>query len=254
MEIWKIHRKIAIDFIKEQGLDKDKNVLAIVFLGSIGRKLGDEFSDIDISLIVSKKFDAERYGLRIPYLGDVKYKGYLVDVYIEEIDKFCKLDWDMGTKWTYKYSEIYIDKANIKEIITEKTNLKEEEWKYLEMEGIVQSKYFGVYLPKKWLSRFGGHIINSNMNLYKGIKFLYQAIYAYNRELIPADPWYFFWAKYKNFREPIEINYLEHYIEEILEIKNINEKIKKFENLLDELIPKFEKHLKISYEEMERII
>ena len=250
--IWKIHRKVAIEFC--QKLLTDSNVVGIVFFGSIGRRFGDELSDIDIGIFVKKGFDPKKYGLK--WEGETRFKGFDIDYFFKDFDEFVKEDLDIEGKWAYKFSEVYYDPTGeLKRVIKEKTELSEEDWKYLEMEGIVQAYYYCVSVPRKLIAR--GDIESAYLSIFFGIKYLFQALYAYNRELPAAEPWYYFWIN--KIKKPVNARELKKEIVEIVLISKLNKEkllecIQKLENIIKRLIPIFEKHLGMSFKEMEEIV
>jgi len=250
--IWKIHREVAIEFCKK--LLSDPKVVGIIFLGSIGRKYGDEMSDIDIGIFVRRGFDPKKYGLK--WGGKIKFNRFNIDYFFKDFDEFAKEDLDLEGKWAYKFSEIYYDPTGkIKKIIKEKIRLSKEDWKYLEMEGIVQAFYYCVSVPKKLIIR--KDLESAYLSIFFGIKYLFQALYAYNRELPAADPWYYFWVN--KIQKPVNARELKKEIARIVLISELNKEnvlkcIQKLENVIKELIPVFEKHLGTSFKEMEEIV
>ncbi len=250
--IWKIHREAAIEFCKE--LLSDPKVVGIVFLGSIGRKYGDELSDIDIGIFVRKGFNPKRYGLK--WAGKTKFKRFSIDYFFKEFDEFAKEDLDLEGKWAYMFSEIYYDPTGkVKKIIEEKIRLSRKDWKYLEMEGIVQAFYYCVLVPKKLIRR--KDLESAYLSIFFGIKYLFQALYAYNLELPAANPWYYFWVN--KIQKPVNARELKKEIVRMVLISELNKEnvlkcVQKLENVLKKLIPIFEKHLGMSFKEMEEII
>ncbi len=247
--IWRIHREVAIEFCKKLLLDP--KVIGIVFLGSIGRKYGNELSDIDIGIFVRRGFDPKKYGLK--WEGETKFNRFKIDYFFKDFNEFVKEDLDLEGKWAYKFSEIYYDPTGkVRKIIKEKIKLSKEDWRYLEMEGIVQAFYYCVSVPKKLVIR--KDLESAYLSIFFGIKYLFQALYAYNRELPAADPWYYFWVN--KIRKPVNARELKKEIVRIVLISELNKEnvlkcVQKLESVIKELISVFEKHLGMSFEEME---
>ncbi len=257
--IIELHEKVAREYAER--LKKKKGVLGIVCLGSLGRGYADKFSDIDMTIFVSKgariglaregevwvplsEPDSRKYGVR-----EVK-----IDWTIVEYEKALKERWDPERKWAYSQHRILYDpQKKIERLIKKKTVLSEKERKWLLMEGLEQSHYFCVNVPEKWVRR--GDILAAHHCFCYGIDMLLQTLFALNKTHVPADPWRLWCARRLEYKpRGFEKNLREMMIVKELSKQELERRKKAFLRVWKNLKPVVEKEVGRKWEDFKRII
>ncbi len=257
--IIELHERIAREFTEK--LKKKKGVLGIVCLGSLGRGYADKFSDIDMTVFVSKgariglaregelwvplsESDARKYGIR-----EVN-----IDWNMVEYEKALKAHWDPEAKWAYSQHKIFYDpQKKIRQLIRKKTVLSEKERKWLLMEGLEQSHYFCVRVPEKWVYR--GDILAAHQSFCYGTDMLLQTLFALNKTPTPSEPWRLWCVKrLKQKPKGLERNLKEMLIVRDLSEQELERRKKAFLRVWEKLKPAVEKEVGRKWEDFRKIV
>ena len=256
--IIELHEKKAKEFTKKL---KRRGIVGIVCTGGIGRGYADRYSDVDITIYVRKN---ARIGL--PKEGEmdvqvskedrVKYgvDKINVDWVILNYEKALRKKWDMETRWAFSQVKILHDpEGRIRELIKKKVVLPDRERKWLMMEGVEQSHYYGVRVPEIWVRR--GHIISAHHSMYYGLEMLFQALFALNKQLIPAPRWKLWYSKFLKWKP----RGFERKIKRALSIREFSKqelerRKRAIMDLWEQIKPKVEKEVGMKWEEFKKII
>jgi len=257
--IIKLHEKMAKEFIKK--VKRKRNIVGIVCTGGIGRGYADKYSDIDITIFVKKnaKIGLPEEGemdILVPKEDKIKYgiDKIKIDWGITDYEKVLKEKWDMETRWAFSQVKILYDpEGKIRKLIKKKVVLPDKERKWLMMEGVEQSHYYGIRVPEIWICR--GDVVSAHQCMYYGLEMLFQALFALNKQLIPPPRWKLWYSRFLKWR-PQDF---ERKIKRALSIKEFSkEELEKRKraiiDLWEQIKPKVEKEVGMKWEEFKKII
>lgn len=188
-------------------------VVGILGTGSIGRKFGDKYSDLDLLVYAhSRAFNRLE---RLISIGFISYKGIEYDIPVISYEKALKAKspsdfWNQLRRWDQQNSQILYDSDNrLKKLLKEKLVYPDWEQKKLLKKYQQRVDELLVYFPEMWARR--GKLYNVIDALTQAVHSIVLWIYAKNKVFEPyATKWPFFHLENGNVPEA---KYLESLVE-----------------------------------------
>lgn len=165
-----------------------KGVAGIVFIGGLVRGFADKFSDLDITVFLSRKDERLKRQIYETGLGERKVSGIDIDLEIHLIEDFRRWKLNEADMWEFSRAKIVFDpKKEIKQMLTEKLRVSESFWikrivicgEYLKWYCCPPKKDVGT-VAETWIER--GDLVAANYCLNYAIELLIRMVYALNRE------------------------------------------------------------------------
>lgn len=231
-----------------KSLKKEKWVKGIVLLGGIGkRKFIDRFSDIDLSVVISKK-DKKQFPLPFEFHYFINNKILEFNIHQLILEDEKKRKWDEGKKEAYSRALIYFDPDNeISDLINNKTKYEKEDH-YNKLIWIIQQyKWRGQIHSVRACKRGFPEVAHNLLN--ECIDFLVEAVYIINERYLPHKKWRMAYIKEMENIKPIHsllkkaIIVKENSITDVNHrIRILNEVFKKIYSLVLKKYPDFPKN------------
>ena len=228
---------------------KREGVVGIVFLGGIARGYFDRFSDIDVIIFKRRNVDL---GVRNEY--EFEYKGFLIDYEIVNYEDMVESEWDMEMRWSFSKVKIFYDpEGKIRSLIDKKVYLREEERKWLIIEGVTQSDWYCNVVSELWIYR--NDPISAHYSIYYALEELVKAIFMLNNELLPASKWRVYlvqrlkWLP-KEFNEKMR----EVLLVKDFSLKELERRRKALNYLWQQVLPKAEREVGMKFSEFKKLV
>jgi hypothetical protein len=188
-----LHRHVAHEYARV--VCRYPDVVGAVLLGGAARGFADRNSDIDIVLFTScKEFAAIRRGEQI-------WRGNHLDVSVVHYQSAASLEWTMDQRSAYADAILLHDSSGrISRLLKRAVTFPESERKLILIDRIMRIGWYGINYrqgdwrgycffktPDFWLLR--GDPASAHHILNYAIDMLLDALFAYNRVLIPDEKW-----------------------------------------------------------------
>ncbi len=179
-----------------------EGVAGIAFLGGLVRGFADEYSDLDIVVLISEK--DEQLRKRFYELESNEAKRYKVDIDLEIhfLEDFRKRKWDEIDRWEFAKGQIVFDPEGIlKEALDEKLQLPESFWinrvvanaEYLKWYCCPPHENVGT-IAESWVAR--GDLQSAHYCLNYSVDLMLKILFALNREHLPAPKWLLIYSRH----------------------------------------------------------
>ena len=234
-----------------------EGVCGIVFIGGLVRGFADRFSDLDITVFISKKDEDLKRRIYNVGLGEGKASGIDVDLEIHFIEDFKRWKLNEADRWEFSRAKIFFDpKGEVERMFREKLRVSDSFWiKRI----VVCDEYLKWYCcpPKKdvgsvaecWIER--GDLLAAHHCLNYAIELLIGMVYALNKEFLPAPKW----RLYHSYSLKLLPKGYKRLIKEAMKIEEIS--AKDFERrflairaLWREILPKIEEETGLTTEKI----
>ncbi|RLE72839.1 MAG: hypothetical protein DRJ37_01910 [Thermoprotei archaeon] len=228
---------------------KREGVIGIVFLGGIARGYFDKFSDIDIIIFKRKNVD-----LGVKMEGEFEYKGFRIDYEIVDYEDLAELEWSMEMKWAFSMVKIFYDpEEKIKSLIEKKVRLRDEERKWLIIEGVTQSDWYCNTVSESWIYR--NDPISAHYSIICALEELVKALFMLNNELLPPSKWRIYLVQSLKWL-PEEFN---EKLKEVLLVRDFSiEELKRRRESLNylwrQVLPKAEREVGMKFSEFKKLV
>ena len=189
-----------------------EGVAGIVFLGALVRGFADRYSDLDITVLLSKRDEKLRMQIRKMASDEARRSGVDdVDLMIEFLEDLKKREWDETDKWDFsKAAKIVFDpKGEVKDVFREKLRVPNDFWvkrvvvcaerlKWYccppEEDWVLRRRRLGLSstISESWIDR--GDSVAAHYCLNYGVDLLLEALFALNREFLPVPKWRIFYS------------------------------------------------------------
>ena len=94
----------------------------------------------------------------------------------------------MEKRWAFSSAKIFYDpEGKIRALINKKVRLKDEEKKWMIVEGMTQSKWYCNYSSEAWVHR--NDLISAHYSIGLALKYLMKALFGLNNQLLPDEKW-----------------------------------------------------------------
>ncbi|MEM3153769.1 MAG: nucleotidyltransferase domain-containing protein [Candidatus Bathyarchaeia archaeon] len=189
-------RRVAADFASQ--IAAHKGVAGILFLGGLARGFADEFSDLDV-LVLLKNRDEDLKRKLVGIWRDAERRHRIeIDFEIHFIEDFKAYSWDDADRWEFLKAKIVFDpEGEAKKVLDEKLKVSENFWK---KRVVVCAEYLKWYccpvrkgsstVAEVWIKR--GDLTSAHYCLNYGVELLIRLIFALNKEFWPAPKWRLF--------------------------------------------------------------
>ncbi len=171
------------------------SVSGILYTGGLVRGFADEYSDVDIIVLLNNEdpFTREFLPSISATLEDKSNLEIDLEVYL--IQEYALRDWDEYTKWDLAHSEIAFDRhGNAKRMLQEKLHMSDDDWKLRLSKSMVYFSWYchppEDYIPTisdMWIKR--GDEASAEYSVNYGIELLLNMVYSLNRSFLPAPKW-----------------------------------------------------------------
>ncbi len=226
-----------------------KKSIGIIFSGALARGYFDRYADLDIIIVGKNKLK------RIPSVKrNEKYRGFQMDYHTTTLEDLKNKEWPMEQRWAFSEAIIYHDTKNIiKRLIEYKAMFLKGERKWLMIEGTVQSKWFCSQLPDLWVSR--GDVVSAHSMFSEGLKYFFNALFALNNGLVPYEKWTLNYSrKLKWLPDRFEEKIKDVYLVRSFTNKELERRKEAFMYLWNQLWKNVRKEVRMSFEDMDRLV
>jgi predicted nucleotidyltransferase len=175
-------------------------VTAVAFIGGLVRGFADEYSDLDIVVLLTGR--DERLRKQLYELASIEAKRYSVDIDVEVhfLEDFRKRKWGEIDRWEFAKAEIVFDpKGALKEALGDKLRLPESFWIN---RVVVYAEYLKWYccpphenvraIAESWVER--DDLQSAHYCLNYSVDLMLKILFALNREHLPAPKWRLFYS------------------------------------------------------------
>jgi len=178
-----------------------EGVAGIAFIGGLVRGFADQYSDLDIVVLLAGR--DERLRKQLYELASSEAKRYSVDVDMEVhfLEDFRKRKWDEIDRWEFAKAKIVSDpEGALKEILSEKLRLPKSFWinrvvvyaEYLKWYCCPPRENVGT-IAESWVIR--GDMQSAHYCLNYSVDLMLKMLFALNREHLPAAKWRLFYSR-----------------------------------------------------------
>jgi predicted nucleotidyltransferase len=171
------------------------SVCGILYMGGLVRGFADQYSDVDIIVLLNNEdpFTREFLPSISATLEDKSNLEIDLEVYL--MAEYALRDWDEYTKWDLTHSEIAYDRhGNTKAMLNEKLHMSDDDWKLRLSKSMVYFSWYCCpsedYIPTMsdmWFQR--GDEASAEYSVTYGIELLLSMVYSLNRSFLPAPKW-----------------------------------------------------------------
>jgi predicted nucleotidyltransferase len=191
-------RKVATDFASK--IATYEGVAGILFLGGLVRGFVDEFSDLDVVVLLKNKDDNLKRKLVRLWLDAERRYHIEIDFEVHFIEDFKAYSWNDAERWDFSKAEIVFDpNGEARKVLEEKLKVSENFWKkrvvvcaeYLKWYCCPVKKNAGT-VAEVWIRR--GDLKSAHYCLNYGVELLFKLIFALNKEFLPSPKWRLFYS------------------------------------------------------------
>jgi predicted nucleotidyltransferase len=232
-----------------------KGVAGIVFIGGLVRGFADKFSDLDITVFLSRKDEGLKRRIYEIGLYEERVAGIEIDLEIHFIEDFRRWKLNEADRWEFSRARIVFDpKKEVEKMLREKLRVSKNFWikrivvcgEYLKWYCCPPKKDVGT-VAETWIER--GDLVAAHYCLNYAIELLIRIVYALNEEFLPAPKWRIFhsyslkWLPkgYKKLmKEAMKI--------EEISIKDFNRRLLAIRDMWRKILPKIEEKTGLTVE------
>jgi predicted nucleotidyltransferase len=190
--------KVATEFASK--IKVHEGVAGILFIGGLARGFADEFSDLDVVVLLKERNEDLKKKLIRLWLGaECRYR-IEIDFEIHPVEDSRKQDWGEADKWEFSKAKIFFDPdGETKKVLEEKLRVSENFWK---KRVVICAEYLKWYccpvkrragtIAEVWIKR--GDLTSVHYCLNYGADLLIKLIFALNKEFLPAPKWRIFYS------------------------------------------------------------
>lgn len=182
-------------------ISKHKGVAGIAFIGGLVRGFVDEYSDLDIIVLLTER--DEKLRKQICEMGPNEAIRCKVDMDLEVhfIEDFRNQKWDEIDRWEFAKAQIVFDpEGALKETFAEKLRLPENLWvkrvvanaEYLKWYCCPPRENVGT-IAESWVTR--GDLQSAHYCLNYSVDLMLKILFALNREHLPPPKWRLFYSR-----------------------------------------------------------
>lgn len=192
-------------------ISKLNGVVGILGTGSIGRRFGDRFSDLDLTVYAE---DAALRDLRrLVSIGWISYKNMPYDILVESYDKASRAGvpskyWTQVQRWHHQNSQILFDpEKRVEQLLRQKLVYPERERTGLLKRYQLEVQEHLVFFPEMWAER--GELYNVIETLTQAVRYMLLWICARNAVFEPfMEKWPFYHLETKAVPEHVHLSTL----------------------------------------------
>ena len=175
-------------------------VEGIAFIGGLVRGFVDEFSDLDLIVILNKQDEGLRRRIYEICMDEERGSGIEPDLMVYSLENFRKMSLGEPEKWELSKAEVAFDpRGVVKRVLEEKLRSKGSFWvrriaicvEYLKWYCCPPRKDVGT-VAEAWIVR--GDLTSAHYCLSYGVELLVKMVFALNREFLPAPKWRLFYS------------------------------------------------------------
>jgi predicted nucleotidyltransferase len=189
-------RRVATEFASK--IKVHDGVTGILFIGGLVRSFVDEFSDLDVVVLLKERNENLKKKLVRLWLDAEHRHRIEIDFEIHPIKDFRKQSWDEADRWEFSKAKIFFDPdGETRKVLDEKLRVSENFW---EKRVVIYAEYLKWYccpvkkgagtIAEVWIER--GDLTSAHYCLNYGVELLIKLIFALNKEFLPAPKWRIF--------------------------------------------------------------
>jgi len=236
-----------------------KGVADIVLLGGLVRGFVDKWSDLDITVFLSKR--DERLRKQICKIGSDKQEHLKTDIDLEVhlLEDFKKRRWRETDKWDFSNSKIAFDpEGKIKELLKQKLRSPQNFWtrriavcaEYLKWYCCPPKENIGS-IAETWIHR--GNLLAAHYCLNYAVDLLTEMIFALNKEYLPPPKWRMHYSyKLQWLPESYEALIAESMNAKSSSLRDINRRLKAIREMWRKVLPMLEEETGMTQNQLSR--
>jgi len=178
-----------------------EGVAGIAFIGGLVRGFADEYSDLDIMVLLTER--DEKLRKRFCKWASDEAERHRVDIDLEVhfIGDFRKQKWDEIDRWTFAKAQVVFDpEGMLKKALAEKFRLPKNLWVNRIVENAEYLKWYCCppresvgTIAESWVAR--GDLQSAHYCLNYSVDLLLKILFAMNKEHLPAPKWRLFYSR-----------------------------------------------------------
>ena len=177
-----------------------KGVSGVVIAGGLARGFADQYSDVDITVFLSKKNRMLRKKIRKLGSDEQRISHVDVDLEVHFLEDFRKRKLSEMQKWDFSHVEIVFDpEGGIERLLTDKVKVPQSYWV---RKIVVCSELLKWYccppetrigtIAEAWVER--GDLISAHYCANHSLDLIIKVLFALNREFLPPPKWRIFYS------------------------------------------------------------
>jgi len=234
-------------------------VAGIIFVGGLVRGFADRFSDLDITVFLSKRDEQLRRQIYDLGLDEGRRSGVDVDLEVHFLEDFRR--WRLGEAYRWELSRVKIvfdPEGQVKKVFGEKLRVPKDFWvrriavcaEYLKWYCCPPREDVGT-VAESWIER--GDLLAAHYCLNYAADVLLRLLFAINREFLPAPKWRIFYSYGLKW---LPEDYKE-FVEEATIVKNFSvmefdRRLKALRKLWHKTLPKMEAEIGLARDQLTR--
>jgi predicted nucleotidyltransferase len=236
-----------------------EGIAGIFFIGGLVRRFADKFSDLDITIFLSKRDESLRRQIHRMGLDEKRRSGIDIDLEVYFLEDFKR--WKLGEAYTWELSraEIVFDsEGETRKVLDDKLKVPKDFWK---KRIVICGEYLKWYccpareeagtIAEAWIER--GDLLAAHYCLNYSVDLLIRLIFALNKEFLPAPKWRIFYS-YSLKWLPLDYKELikQATIINDSSVKDLNRRLRAIRKMCGEIFPKIEDETGLTTEQISK--
>ena len=182
-------------------ISKSEGVAGIAFIGGLVRGFADEYSDLDIIVLLTERDERLRKRLCKWASDEAKHRKVDIDLEVHFIEDFGKQKWDEIDRWTFAKAQVIFDpEGMLRKAFDQKLRLPKSLWVN---RIVVNAEYLKWYccpprenvgtIAESWVAR--GDLQSAHYCLNYSVDLTLKILFTLNREHLPAPKWRLFYSR-----------------------------------------------------------
>lgn len=188
-----VFRRVAERIVSK--ISSFEGVAGVVFLGGLVRGFADRFSDLDMTVFLSRKDERLVRWIRAVVSEVEKRFGVETDFMVHVLRDFRRWRWDEAERWEFSRAQIVYDpKGEVKRVFEEKLRLPKVLWtkrivvcaEYLKWYACPPEDGVGT-VAESWIER--DDLASAHYCLDYALELLIRLVYTLNKEFLAPPKW-----------------------------------------------------------------
>lgn len=236
-----------------------EGVAGIAFIGGLVRGFADQYSDLDIVVLLTKRDEKLRKQLNELASNEAKRHKVDLDMEIHFLEDFRKQKWDEIDRWEFAKAEIVFDhEGALEEALNEKLRLPKSFWirrivvcaEYLKWYCCPPHENVGT-VAENWVER--GDMQSAHYCLNYCVDLMLKILFALNREHLPAPKWRLFYSHKLKWLPKDYPNLISDAMKmKSYSLKDFNLRLQALRNMWNNTLPKIEVKTGLNVDQISR--
>ena len=225
-----------------------KGVSGVVVAGGLARGFADQYSDVDITVFLSKRNKKLKKEIRKLGFDEQRIAHVDIDLEVHFLQDFRKRKLSEMQKWDFSQTEIIFDpEGEIRRLLTDKVRVPKSYWV---RRVVVYSELLKWYccppetrigtIAEAWVER--GDLVSAHYCTDYSLDLIIRVLFALNREFLPPPKWRIYYSYNlrwlpKGYGELLKEIMLVHE----LSLSELGRRLNALRELWYEILPKIEK-------------